>query len=123
MKHTFLFLLFTLLTLAACKKDNVGSGCSLDDFVGTYTGTEDCDGSEEAATFTINKAGNSLTLTDNDGNNYELEVDDCSFEIPEVNLIIAEYSGDGFINGDNLTVNLKASALGFTSNCRFEGSK
>lgn len=48
-----------LLALSACKKDDddVTMVCMQDDWVGTYSGTIDCNGTEEAVTVTITASG------------------------------------------------------------------
>ena len=51
------FLLLTLLTIAACEDDEDPIVCGQSDWVGTYEGTIDCDGTVEDVTLVITASG------------------------------------------------------------------
>jgi uncharacterized Zn-binding protein involved in type VI secretion len=59
MKIKWMFLLLTVGLMSSCGSDD----CTQDDWVGTYTGTETCDGVESAEeTFTITAGSTETTL-------------------------------------------------------------
>ncbi|MCB0599838.1 MAG: hypothetical protein KDC28_01370 [Saprospiraceae bacterium] len=123
-KIVFFALLAFAISWVSCKKDNVSKGCTQDDFIGVYSGTESCQNADdESTTYEIKKLGSDLVMTDGGGNNYNLTTDDCKFTIPSVNLILFELSGDGSLNGKELTVNVSLGALGFNTTCVFRGNK
>jgi hypothetical protein len=57
--YKFAFLFFAILSIAACADDDDGTtpACEQPDWVGTYTGTVDCDGTVEDVTVTIAASG------------------------------------------------------------------
>ncbi|WP_020568669.1 hypothetical protein [Neolewinella persica] len=58
-KFKFAFLFFAILSIAACADDDDGitDVCAQTDWVGTYSGTVDCDGAVEDVTVTIAASG------------------------------------------------------------------
>lgn len=123
-KTVFLTMLAIAVSWVSCKKDNVSKGCAQEDFIGVYSGTESCQGSDDkSTTYEIKKQGSDLVMIDGDGNNFDITTDDCKLTVPSVDLILVEFSGDGSLNGKELTVNLNLGALGFTTKCVFKGNK
>ncbi|MCB0648421.1 MAG: hypothetical protein KDC49_17240 [Saprospiraceae bacterium] len=117
-----MILLFTFLAMFSCKKDE--DTCAASDFVGVYSGTFTCPGEDDQTSmFELKLDGGKLVLEDDEGEQYNLQQDDCDFTIPIVNFGLGSYNGKGNLNGNELTLEITVSALGETQTCTFKGSK
>ena len=124
-KNLFFSLAIGTLLFSSCKKDDENNdSCIQTDFVGTYSGTNECEGQDaESVTFTIVERNGDLYLSDSEDQEYPIETNGCTLEIPSINLIFAEISGTGKLEGNKLTVTQKISVFGVSSSCKFEGNK
>lgn len=118
----FAFLFFAILSIAACADDDEGtSNCTQADWVGTYTGTQNCDGVTEDVTVTITASGtNNIVVA------YVTPTSSTTFDpLPFTNCdLIANASGGGFtvavdadLNGNELSVIETISDSTTTSTC------
>lgn len=123
-KNLFFGLAVGTLLLSSCKKDDENNdSCIQTDFIGTYTGTNSCEGQDaESVTFTIIERGGDLYLSDSD-QEYAIQTNGCTLEIPSINLIFAEVSGTGKLEGNKLTVTQNISVFGISTSCKFEGTR
>lgn len=120
------FLLLALLTVAACgDDDDTPVVCGQADWVGTYTGTVDCNGIVVDATSTITASGaDNIILAYNaidTSGTTTLTFDPLPFDGCDLN---ATASGggdtvtlDADLNGDELTINLTTTNAAGTTNC------
>lgn len=121
------FLLLALLFIASCgEDDDQPVVCGQSDWVGTYTGTVDCDGLTLAATASITASGAdnlivsyvSIDTTGSVTTSFDpLPFDGCNLD--------ATASGggdtvtlDADLNGDELTLNLNTTTASGTTMCR-----
>ena len=121
----FLFLVTTVVMFTACGDDD--SDCIQADWVGTYTGTSDCDGTIEEATVTITASGTDrvVVITEIPGLESEydpIDLDGCSLEESksEAGLTL---SVDATLDGDNLTFREVISAGGQSSTCTITATR
>ncbi len=120
------YLLFGILFfLLSCKKDEDSGPCSKSDFVGTYTGIYTCDGEDPVSDvdYKVEERSGEYYIVDNDGESYKMSISGCSFTVPETNLILLTVSGDGELDGKEITFNSKLSILTIPLNCTFVGTK
>lgn len=121
-KFFYSFLVLTLLF--SCKKEEESSSCAKSDFVGTYTGIYKCDTEEsETLEYKIVERGGALFLVAGVDDEYELNATGCDFEIPETDVFFVTESGDGKLNGKEITINFKVSIIGIPLNCTYVGKK
>lgn len=128
-----LLLLFTLvLGLVAC---GGGDDCTSETVPGTYTGSNTCDDApasvdlpEGDVTFTITHlGGNNYAATDQDGEEVAFTMNGCDITIPDLEFeffgIMLSTSGDGKIDGDQLTLNITTGVDGLEFTCNYIGTK
>lgn len=120
-------LLLILFSIAACADDDdTPIVCGQSDWVGTYTGTVDCDGLVLDATATITASGTDdiiLSYVSVDSTGTEtLTFDPLPFDGCDLD---ATASGggdtvtlDADLNGDELTINTTVTTAAGTSTCR-----
>lgn len=106
-------------TIMSCGSDK----CEQDDWVGTYTGTLDCDGGEEEATILITAGPNDdqITFVNPDGDTETVNIDGCSFTQSEVDPTFdVDLAFVYELDGNTITLNGTGRVLGIPFNC--EGS-
>ena len=116
------FLLFAfVIVLSACDKDDAEPTCAQSDWVGTYTGTANCDGSSDNTTVTITArgtdqilivyvAGSTTTTFD------PLTVEGCDVERTNSALGVTG-SVSATLDGDNFSLTETLTGGGFDTNC------
>lgn len=87
------------------------SDCTRDDFVGTWTGVEECDGQDsENIVVQISAGSNSKEILFNNEEEFVMEVDGCDLIIPDQSFNLFGESinvmGNGDLSGDELTISL-----------------
>ncbi len=108
LKLSFLFVLITFLS--ACSDDD--PTCIQSDWVGTYTGSQVCTGSdtstEDNLTVTITASGSNAVIIKYEGDGFEIEYDPLTFDNCDID---KTDSGQGLtltidasIDGDKLTL-------------------
>lgn len=115
---------FILLVVGffACKKDDDSTPtCTQSDWVGTYEGSIDCDGTTEDATVTITASGTDAVVIE-----YETPTSTTTYDpITPTNCSISESGTDSGItikvdatmDGDKLTLKETLTGGGFSSVC------
>ena len=104
------FFLMLVLAFSACKKDgddDTMASCEQADWVGTYEGTIDCDGTQENVTLTITADGTDAIIIKYEAGIVTTEYDPLTPNGCDLNITA---SGGGFtatveatLDGDNLT--------------------
>lgn len=123
-RNSILMISLIALLFTACKKDENDDSCIQSDFLGSYSGMNQCEGDDaEAVTFTIFEDGGELIMKDNEGQELPIDVNGCTFSIPTIDVIFAKVSGTGTLNGNKLTITQNLSVFGITTKCTFEGTK
>ena len=128
MKRVFFFLAMSaVLTLSVGCNDDDGPTCTQEEFLGTYNGTDECTSSGiPASTITITAGTSSNQLIINGGgtpSDQVATIDGCGFSWGETTLGTG-FTGNGSIDGNDLTYTVKSEALGTTVfQCTFTGSK
>lgn len=103
-----------MLFSSSKKDDKNNDSCLATDFVGTYTGTNQCEGQDaESMTFTIVERKGDLYLSDSEDQESPI-TNGCTLKIASINLIIAEVCGTGKLEGNKLTVTQKISVFGIS---------
>ena len=112
------FSLLLIFTLAACGDDDSAPACTQSDWVGTYMGTQDCDGNTEDVTVTITASGSDAIIVEYQSLNGDAEFDPLT---PNgCNLDRTESAGgntltvDANLDGNNLNF-IDIIALGTTT--------
>lgn len=124
MKFITLALFCLVFVSSACRKDGDNGPCMEDDFVGVYTGSYICNGAEaNEVEVSIEKNNGRLEYNDGDGFVYPISVSGCKIKVPEFNILVAKLSGDGRLEGNELTVSVSYTSFGNKTSCNFEGSK
>ena len=128
MKKSFYFSLLSFLiigllaTTAGCKdEDGDSDTCMQSDWVGSYTGTVNCDGQTENVTLTITASGtdaidieyNTGTATTTLG---PLTFNNCNIDLSTTDSGVT-ISVKATLDGDNLTVMESLSGGGIDSSC------
>ena len=116
--------LLAILTFISCGDD---TDCAQSDWVGTYTGTVDCDGVTEDVTVNITASGaediviqyETITMT-TEYNPFTPE--NCSLNFSASAGGIST-SISATLDGDDLTINESISLGGSTSNCNVSASR
>lgn len=121
MKLFKLLFFVSIFALTSCSDDDPVSTCTQSDWVGTYTGTIDCDGTMEDVTVNITASGTDAIVikyeTDTQETEYDpLTPDACKIENSGT-LGGITASVDLTLDGDNLTLIETLSGGGVTSNC------
>jgi len=98
-------ILALIFTLGAC--DNNTVSCVQSDWVGTYTGTQDCDGLSEDVTMTITASGTDAIVVMYETEGVEVEFapmtpDECTLSKTESDDDMS-LTVEATINGNNLT--------------------
>lgn len=116
-----------LIAFSACKKDEDDPSCLRADWLGTYTGTADCDGNSETATVTITASGDdaiviryvtsSVTTTFDPLVPIACEVDRTNSAGGVTGSVMATLDGDKFSLTETLT------GGGFNTNCQVEATR
>ncbi len=76
------FLLVAIVALSACNKDDDSSDCVQADWVGTYTGVEDCQGITDSITITIVASGSDITVSTDGTSLYgTMSLDGCEAKL------------------------------------------
>jgi len=101
------FLLVLLATVAACGDDDSSPTCTQAEWVGTYTGTIDCDGASEAVTVTITASGSDAIIVKYETVTIETETDPltpngCDLDRTGTTGGVT-ITVDATLDGDNLT--------------------
>ena len=118
------FKLFTVLAamcfLIACGSDD---SCTQADWIGTYSGTTNCDDGEPAEDTTIVVSAGATENTLNvDGN--EIAFDGCKFSITEMDPFFGiEITSNYELDGNTLRSEASFSLFGISVSCTFEGTK
>lgn len=124
MKNLFYFLLLGALISSSCGSDDDEETCMVGDFIGTYVGSETCDGETEDITYVVTQGSSEdkLIFTDDFQNVYNVDRKDCSLSGGEsVFGIGVDYSGS--LVGSDLTFTIESDAFLYTSTCSFQGTK
>lgn len=123
------FLLVLILGLSACGSDDESStSCVQSDWVGTYTGTVDCDGTVEDVTVTITASGTDAVIIKYESATMETEYDPIT---PDGCTIDQSQSDSGItlslevtLDGDNLRMDESIEFIGLpATNCNITASK
>jgi len=122
------FLLVLVFSLVACGDDDEGAGsCTQADWVGTYTGTSDCDGLTEDVTVTITANGSDAVDIVWETPTVETEYDPINLN--GCNLNQSDSTGglsisvDATLNGDNLTLTEIITNTGNSSTCELTATR
>lgn len=132
--RNLIFLFVLGLGLVSC---GGGDDCTPETVAGTYTGINNCDDTAASAgvdlnegeiTFTVEHiAENSYSATDSNGDATVFTLDGCNVTVPDLEFeffgIMINTSGDGEINGDQLTLNITTSVDGLSFTCNYVGTK
>ena len=123
----FLLAMSAVLSFSVGCNDDDGPSCAQEDFLGTYTGTDECTSAGIPASEIIITAGaSSNQLVINGGgtpSDQVATIDGCSFSWGETTLGTG-FTGNGSIDGNMLTYTIKSEALGSTVfQCTFSGTK
>lgn len=122
------FLLVLLVAFSACGDDEETNVCAQADWVGSYTGSQVCDGADaEDATVTITASGTDaiVIITNVPGLESEydpLTPDNCDLNVSQTDSGIT-LSVDATIDGDNLSFTEVLSAGGNTSTCTITATR
>ena len=106
-----------------------GTDCTPQDLIGTYTGTNTCAGEEpDTLSFVITEGENGmLVFTDDTGDDFSVQLEGCTFSIPEISFeffgISITTSGSGEFSGSQLTITQTLTAEGQTEVCTYVGNK
>ena len=122
------YVLALLIAFSACKKDDdEGPTCTRDNWIGTYTGTVDCDGNSEPATVTITASGdNDIVIR------YVTGSVTTTFDpLPVTNCMIERTNSAGGVtgsvmttlDGDKLSLTEILTGGGFNTNCQVEATR
>jgi hypothetical protein len=122
-----LFVVFAVV-LASCNKDDDDApSCAQSDWVGTYTGTADCDGDSDPATVTITAIGEDMIRivysTGNVTTTFDpLPVDGCNIErTNSAGGITGSVSAT--LDGDQFSLTETLTGGGFNTNCMVEATR
>jgi hypothetical protein len=124
-KLSFLFL--ALLSVAACGDDDDTIDCTQSDWIGTYAGSIDCDGTEEDVTVTITSSGTDNLIVIYNTTALETEFDPLPFT--SCDLVANSSSGsltlaiNATLDGDRLTFNEATTVDGNTSLCSITATR
>ena len=125
-KLSFLFV-FALLIAACGDDDDAVATCTQSNWVGTYMGTIDCDGTTEDVTVTITSSGSaaviikyetSVTQTEYD----PLTPDGCDIDKMDSGAGIT-VTIDATLNGDNLTIQEVLAFNGAAATCNITATR
>lgn len=122
----FACLLMVVCSFVACGDD--AGDCVQGDWVGTYSGTIDCDGVEEAVTVTVTASGDTdinFEYTQASGLTTTLDPftpDGCGFDISESAGGIT-LTSDGELDGNTLTYSEEFGTDAGSSNCSFTATR
>lgn len=123
-RHLSVAIAALTLLFVSCKKDENDDSCIMSDFVGSYSCSNKCDGEDpEDVTFSIVEQNGKLILKDDEGEELPIEVNGRNFSIPTIDVIFAQVSGTGTLNGNKLTITQNVSIFGLSTKCTFEGRK
>ena len=121
MKFNLLLVFSLVFLLASCGDDE--DGCSQADWVGTYTGTETCDGTTVDATIVVAAVGEdmlSMTFTSS-GSTIEIPgvpFDACGVS-EELSLDTSTLDVDASLDGSNLTIDTEFMTLFGNASCQY----
>lgn len=121
------YVLALLIAFSACKKDKDEDPiCTQDDWIGTYTGTADCDGDSDPATVTITASGDNIVIRYSAGNTT------TTFDpLPVTNCMIERTNTAGGVtgsvmatlDGDKFSLTESVTGGGFNINCEVEATR
>jgi len=125
LKNT-IYLLFFSVVFFSCGSDD---DCTTESVLGTYVGSSQCNDPtlEGPTSITVTMSGSNLLLEDQDGQEFAVSLDGCSFDIPEVSAdffgVQITADGDGDFDGETLNVNINTTVDGVGGTCRFQGTR
>jgi len=112
----------------SCGSDD--DACPPEMLTGTYVGSLICDdasNNDDDILLSVRASGDGVVIVDEEGEEYQVNLNGCNFNIPEVTLdffgIEIKVSGNGEFSGDNLNFTVSTSAQGVTEDCRFVAVK
>ncbi len=121
------YVLALLIAFSACKKDKDEDPiCTQADWIGTYTGTADCDGNSDPATVTITASGDNIVIRYSAGNTT------TTFDpLPVTNCMIERTNTAGGVtgsvmatlDGDKFSLTESVTGGGFNINCQVEATR
>lgn len=116
--------LILILLLTACSKDD---DCTQMDWVDTYVGTVDCDGTVEDVTIIITASGSDAVIIESETvtvtTTYEaITIDGCELNLSDSAL---GFSADieAELNGNQLSISESFSGGGFDSECKYTATR
>lgn len=123
------FFLMFIVALSSCNKDDDDGAatCAQSDWVGTYSGTMECDGASEDVTITITASG-----TDDIIVKYETTTVSAEYSPTTPSNCNLDFSGtdqgvtvtlDASLDGDKLEMEESFSAAGTTSICNLSATR
>ena len=126
MKKLLLLTIYCSIVIASCGGDG---DCTAEMVAGTYIGSIMCDDPEnndEDVLIRVEARGDDIVITDDTGEEFEVELNGCQFTIPEITVdvfgIQLSISGDGEFDGPILTFDVVTTFSGISETCRFEAS-
>ena len=116
-----------IVAFSACSKDDDNPTCAQSDWVGTYTGTIDCDGTMENVTLTITASGTDAVIisyeTPTLTTDYDpLTPDGCNISVSGSLGGISSLV-EATLDGNELTLLEELSGGGITSTCNLTVTK
>lgn len=121
--------MFVLVSLfAACADDDL-SDCAQTDWVGTYNGTIECDGTTEDVVVVITASGNVKVVIKYDTDTVGAQYDPLEFNACNINEVITQSGNSLTVNisisqdGNNLSLREVLVHDGITTNCLITASK
>ncbi len=126
MTKIFLFLVTLSLFAISCGDDE--SDCIASMLEGTYSGSSTCSNpqTEGPTALTVSANGNRLTIVDQDGSSFDVDLDGCTFEVPEQTVeflgIEVKTSSKGEFLGSTLEFEVDIETDGEKENCVFSGT-
>ncbi|MEO1260957.1 MAG: hypothetical protein AAFZ15_19310 [Bacteroidota bacterium] len=124
----FAFFLAVALTLSACGDDDSSSpSCTQDDWVGTYTGTVDCDGVTEDVTVNITASGDNAVLVMYETATFTVEFeaitpDGCEIDQSQ-SAVGLSLTVEATLNGDDLSFKDVITYGGTTATCTIDATR